>query len=72
MELYLQECSSLKNLNARLFVSISLNNYMPLVNRKRKNIYPFCERNFKQLHALNKDVPAENEKRKNKTLKTFC
>ena len=33
----------MKNLNARLVVSIRLNNCIPLVNRKRKNIYPFWE-----------------------------
>ena len=50
-------------------VLISLNKYMPLKNRKRKNIFPFWEP-FNQ--TLNKYIPAENKIREKKALKTIC
>ena len=49
-------------------VLVSLNKYMPLENRKRKNIYPFWGP-FNQ--TLNKYIPAENKIRKNKTSEGF-
>ena len=45
-------------------VLISLSKYMPLENRKRKNIYLFWE-HFNQ--TFNKYTPAENKIRKNKS-----
>ena len=48
---------------------ISLNNYMPLVNRKRKKNIKFNY--FEQIHTLNKDISAENEIRKNKNSEDF-
>ena len=50
-----------------LIVSISLNNYMPLENSKRKKC-SFWER-FKQ--SLSKYIPAENKISKNKNSKDF-
>ena len=52
----------------QLVVSISLNNYMPLENRKRKKVFPFLER-FMQ--SLSKYIPAENKIRKNKNSEDF-
>ena len=49
------------------FVSISLKNYMPFENRKRKKNL-FWER-FQQ--SLNKYIPAENKIRKNKSSEDF-
>ena len=48
-------------LEKQLVVSISLNNYTTLKNRKRKNIYPFWE------HFIS----AENDRRKNKNSEDF-
>ena len=44
-------------------ILISLNNYMPLENRKRRIIFPFWEC-FNQ--TLSRYIPAENKIRKNK------
>ena len=51
-----------------LAVSISLNNYMLLENRKLKKIYPFWE-HFNQ--TLGRYIPAENKIRKNKSSEDF-
>ena len=50
-----------------ILVSISLNNYKPLENRKRKKC-SFWER-FNQ--SLSKYIPAENKIRKNKNSEDF-
>ena len=52
----------------QLVVSISLNNYMPLENRKRKIVFPFWER-FNQ--SLSKYIAAENKIKENKNSKDF-
>ena len=50
--------------NASCVVSISLNNYRPLVNWKNEkytSLLGTFQPNFEQLHASNKYISAENE-----------